>query len=136
MYRKLALGFIALSLLLAANVDMARAATMPMSCTGQFEATITRGPDTGTVLQGAITLTVGENGRISGTLIQNDNSSLNVAGFFHAPVIGLDFGTSLGTIIGVGELPGGFTPCASNFGGNFVGPKFLDRGNWGIIWGS
>jgi hypothetical protein len=136
MYRKLLFVFLAMALLLAANVQMASAAGSPMSCTGQFEATITRGPDTGTMLQGAITLTVHKDGLLTGTLVQSDNSSLNVAGFFHAPTIALEFGTSLGTIVGVGQLPGGFTPCTSNFGGNFVGPKLRDRGNWGIIWGS
>jgi hypothetical protein len=136
MYRKLLLACLALFLFTVVNVQLASANTAPQSCTGNFQATITRGPDTGTVLAGRITLTVDEDGDITGALVQNDNSSVKVGGIFRSPIIGLEIRTSTGIIIGVGRLPGGFTPCTSNFGGNFIGPKLLDRGDWGIIWGS
>ncbi len=136
MYRKLLLACLALVLFTVVNVQLASADTARQSCTGKFEATVMRGPDAGNVLAGTITLTVDEDGNITGTLVQNDNSSVEVVGVFRAPMIALEIRTSTGIISGIGRLPGGFTPCTSNFGGNFRGPRHGDSGDWGIVWGS
>lgn len=113
------------------------AAPRSQQCTGSFEGNVTSGPDAGLTLAGTITLRVEPNGRIEGVFVETDGSRVQVEGRFSAPMIKLRFELPRDeSIVGTGELPGGFTPCTSNFGGTFKGPQHNDRGDWGIIWGS
>jgi hypothetical protein len=127
----------ALVLCLSKGIAPALAESPVQQCTGTFTGNVTSGPDAGLTLQGTITLQVDSKGQIEGTLTQSDESSTPVEGIFRAPTIRLTLDLGDGAAIrGVGELPGGFTPCTSNFGGDFKGPAPRDRGDWGIIWGS
>ena len=105
-------------------------------CAGQFNGTIVHGPDTGSAISGTITLSVADDGTVTGSLVQSDSTTVDVIGKFHQRIIKLEFSLSTGSIKGVGQLRGGFTPCTTNFGGHFVGPQPSDIGDWGIIWGS
>lgn len=136
MRKKMLLACFALILALSLTVHIASANIPPQTCTGTFQGNVTRGPDAGTVLEGTITLSVDSNGDISGALVDSSDSSVNISGNFHAPAIHLRFDLPDGEVKGVGKLPGGFTPCTSNFGGHFTGPGDGDHGDWGIIWGS
>lgn len=135
MIRRLSIAFLLVTLLLELQVPVTDAATVE-SCAGNFEATVTHGPDLGLELSGRITLSVSEKGDVTGVLVQTDNSLVSVTGAFHNRVIRLKFSASGSVIQGIGQLPGGFTPCTSNFGGHFTGPNPSDLGDWGIIWGS
>lgn len=134
MLRRFSITLLLLTLWLG-NIPVAIAATVE-SCTGNFDGTVTHGKDAGSELTGTITLSVNDRGDVTGTLVENDGGSVNVTGEFHNRVIRLKFDLGDATIQGIGQLPGGFTPCTSNFGGHFTGPNPSDIGDWGIIWGS
>lgn len=135
MIRRFSIALLLLALFLELKVQVSDAATVE-SCTGSFAGTVTHGSDLGLALSGNITLAVSDKGDVTGVLVENDNSSVNVTGEFHNRIIRLKFELGDATIQGVGQLPGGFTPCTSNFGGHFTGPNPSDIGDWGIIWGS
>jgi hypothetical protein len=127
----------ALAVCLSQGIAPARAEGAVQQCTGTFTGNVTSGPDAGLQLKGSITLQVDSKGQIEGTLTQDGGPQSSVEGTFRAPTIRLTLVLSDNAAIrGVGELPGGFTPCTSNFGGDFRGPAPKDRGDWGIIWGS
>lgn len=126
-------------LLLLANLGLtpAHAADPMQQCTGKFAGNVTSGPDAGASLAGTITLRVDSSGEIDGVFVQGDGSQVQVEGKFKSPIIKLTFDLpDDARITGIGKLPNGFTPCTSNFGGAFRGPRHGDRGDWGIIWGS
>lgn len=138
MLRKLLLTSLVLPLFLGYHIPVVYASESqsPATCTGSFEGTVTHGVDLGLQLTGTITLTVNDNGDISGTLTQNNETTFNVTGKFQERVIKLNIDLGDSEIRGVGQLPSGFTPCTTNFGGHFTGPDPSDIGDWGIVWGS
>lgn len=136
MFRKLLITSLVLVICFGVNIPIAHASGPSVSCTGGFDGTVTHGSDRGLELTGTITLSVDARGDITGTFTHDNASVFNVTGKFHGRIIRLNFDLGDSQIRGVGQLPGGFTPCTTNFGGHFVGPKPGDIGDWGIIWGS
>jgi hypothetical protein len=113
-------------------------ASAAATCPGTFEGAVTHGPNAGLVFSGPIVVTVGDDGTITGTLVNNDGTVVPIGGFVAGNSIHLvfDLGEN-GTVRGVGDLVGNdFATCTGTATGSLHGPTLQDTGNWGIVWGS
>ena len=100
-----------------------------LTCAGQFEATLLRGPSAGTALTGTLTLDIDADGALSGALEQ-PNEIIPVSGKIRGGSIHLQFDLGNGTRLrGIGQVEHPFT-CSGSIEGSAIGPLPRDGGNW------
>ena len=123
MYRHMCLiGWLLLfGLVLAGCGTSASASTSnpPVSCGGDFTETVYRGPETGTTVQGKLTLHAEATGAVTGTLQQTVGPHvLSVVGQANGRAINLLFDLgSHGVLIGVGTMQEDLRTCKGQAGG-------------------
>ena len=111
-----------------------------MSCTWNFDATVRQGPSVGTALKGELTLGIGTDGALNGSLVTKDMGTIAVVGQANGHAVNLGFELQKGDekteglyVFGTGTAWTHVTPdthCGGIMGGTFAGPKLGDIGDW------
>ena len=110
--------------------------TEAIKCTGDFEATVYQGPNTGLSLIGPLTLQVDATGNLTGSLTANDGALIEITGQAIGRSINLVFNLAEDKrIFGVGSLENDIHGCKGVGGGPFTGPMPGDSGDWGYAIG-
>jgi hypothetical protein len=111
-----------------------------LRCIWPFEATVRQGPNTGTALVGDLTVDIGADGALTGTLATQDSQMLNVVGQVVGRAVSLGFelqapsaGVTGMYVFGTGTAWQPVSPetnCGGMLGGTFAGPQPGDIGDW------
>ncbi len=115
------------------------------SCNWNFQGIVRVGPSTGTAVQGTLTVQVGKDGDLSGSLATSDNKTIGMVGQLTGRAINVAFEYQKPTASAPGQYifgSGTFwtpvsstNPCGDNMGGTFSGPQDGDIGDWRVCSG-